>query len=441
MQSDKCARLQHASPRALLHNSEGGAAVLAAFGIMGFVGFAALGTDAAYWYTETANTQLMADTAALAAAHAKVNKASTVGVDAAALAAAEKNGFDEAAPGSVLTVADIGAGQEGGHTEVVEVAVERELDMYLASMFMPGPIVSSANAAAGVKSEAIGTACVIAFDPTADRALEFIGTTVAHVNCGIASNSASTSSLYISGNAEVTATPIQAFGDIHIGNGATVNTDRAPLPHSDRVDDPFADRSLPVGNGACDENNVQVKPKDNITLDAASLGGSMTICGRFKVQGTVTLTSGTYYVHNGDWTVNSGAVMNGDGVTIVLTGDNWSSVGRVTINGGADVNLTAPSSGDYAGIVVYTDRRASPDVTDKFNGGSTMRMDGALYAPTRQLRFNGGNSNNSGCTRIFARIVKFTGTSDLSNDPAVCAAVALPQDDIFSHRKNVSLIE
>ena len=50
-------------------------------------------------------------------------------------------------------------------------------------------------------------------------------------------------------------------------------------------------------------------------------------------------------------------IMNGTGVTIVLTGSS-GNYATVTIGNGASVTLSAPTSGATAGIVFFGDRNA-----------------------------------------------------------------------------------
>jgi filamentous hemagglutinin family protein len=68
-------------------------------------------------------------------------------------------------------------------------------------------------------------------------------------------------------------------------------------------------------------------------------------------QAVVTLQPGTYIINRGDFNVAGGATVTcscpspTDGVTIILTSStNASQIGQVRINGGANINLRAPSA-------------------------------------------------------------------------------------------------
>jgi hypothetical protein len=93
-------------------------------------------------------------------------------------------------------------------------------------------------------------------------------------------------------------------------------------------------------------------------------------------------------------------------------------VATLTINGGANVNLSAPVTGQTAGLVFYQDRRASHfGGSNILNGGATQTFTGALYFPNQPVTFNGGNSTTgAGCTQLLAWEITFNGDSHLANN-------------------------
>lgn len=163
------------------------------------------------------------------------------------------------------------------------------------------------------------------------------------------------------------------------------------------------------------------------TIGPAVAGGSVRICGDLTVKPnrTLTLDAGIYYVDQGDILFQGD--VNGNGVTLVLTGSSPSNVGEIDIRAQSIVNLTAPSSGDYAGIVVHQDISAEESGDNKFNGGANLTLVGAIYMKNQPLTYNGG-ADVDGCTMIVARIVKFSGTSFLRNTQTLCESVGLDGD-------------
>jgi hypothetical protein len=72
-------------------------------------------------------------------------------------------------------------------------------------------------------------------------------------------------------------------------------------------------------------------------------------------------------------------------VTFYLTG---ASAG-FTIQGGAGIDLSAPTSGDYGGILFFQDRFANPGFTNTFSGNSDTKIFGSIYTPTQKVRVAG----------------------------------------------------
>lgn len=153
-------------------------------------------------------------------------------------------------------------------------------------------------------------------------------------------------------------------------------------------------------------------PYENLTigLPPVCLNSGMTInsvmalvpgryCGnlKFNANADVTMAPGTYYIDSGDFEANGGAKIRclcpsaTDGVTIVLTSSGSATdIGTVTINGGADIQLNAPSgaTATYKGVLFYQDQNA-PSGTARFNGGATMILNGAIYFRNQEIQYNG----------------------------------------------------
>src|SRR6185369_7999281 len=100
----------------------------------------------------------------------------------------------------------------------------------------------------------------------------------------------------------------------------------------------------------------------------------------------LNLNPGTYYVR-GNVNLGSQTSLSGTGVTIYLEN------GYINMQGGATVNLTAPTSGYYQGILVYQARGNTNGST--LVGGSGQLMNGVLYFPSSNLTYTGGTSTQA----------------------------------------------
>jgi len=413
---------------ALVDDRCGGALVVAAFLLPVIAGFAGLGVDLTNWYSQRRAMQNMADGAAISATHAVMAGSSAQAVADAAEAGAVQNGWDPALGYTVQTFAPPEGGMYPGLTQAAEVRVARAVPLYFLGALGMEPVNVTARATgAGVDN---GPQCVIALDHEADRAVNFTGNSTVNLGCGVASNSSSNEAIYVGGNATLTANPAQAFGDIYIGNSATLVTQSPVQPYSQRVQDPYDDVFMPVSPATCTYTNFWVQTGDTYLSPPLQPG---RYCGGLRISGTADLAPGTYIVADGDFDIGSQAVVTGDDVTIVLTGTTPDDVGNVEINGGAQVTLTPTTSGEMAGILFYQDPTADPGGTNSlgeshFNGNALVNLTGALYFPQRQVEYGGsGSSAGANCLHIVAKRVKFTGSTDITNDPATCAAFGVQE--------------
>jgi hypothetical protein len=125
---------------------------------------------------------------------------------------------------------------------------------------------------------------------------------------------------------------------------------------------------------------------------------------------TVTLNPGIYVINGGNGlTFGSGTQKGGNGVFFYL--ENGATL---TIDNGADVDLVAPSTGTYSGILFYQEASDTNELS--IQGGSTAVINGAIYAPGATVYM----SNGSGTTvtaEIVAQSLTLAGGGTLSSAP------------------------
>ncbi|MDB5367196.1 MAG: hypothetical protein JWM77_3123, partial [Rhodospirillales bacterium] len=151
----------------------------------------------------------------------------------------------------------------------------------------------------------------------------------------------------------------------------------------------------------------------------------------FAANTSYTLSSGIYYVYNGDFRINANTtvtVQAGGGVTIILTGSPASKIGRIDINGTSTVTLYPSASGTYKGVLFYQDRNAPPNNNlnqgNLINGGTNLTLGGAIYTPSQSVKFS-GNAGAS-CLVILASTVQFQGNTNLDNSGCPAMGVSMP---------------
>jgi hypothetical protein len=197
-------------------------------------------------------------------------------------------------------------------------------------------------------------------------------------SCGIIDNAAGSTAVDLTGTSQVSAQFLDVAGSItgssNISNTTSVTTGMTPQS------DPLASTvSPPSDPGGCTAMSVG----SSKTIGPTS-GGS--ICySSLSVQGgaTATLNPGVYYI-KGNLTVSASSLSGTGGVTFYITNG-----GTVTISGGSTLNLTAPTSGAYNGILFYQDSADTNTFT--FSGGSLGTINGIFYIPGAQLNLSGGS--------------------------------------------------
>jgi hypothetical protein len=92
------------------------------------------------------------------------------------------------------------------------------------------------------------------------------------------------------------------------------------------------------------------------------------------------------------------------------------------MNGNSDVQLSAPTTGIFAGFLFLSDRSNTGSIT--LNGDNTSIMTGVVYSPNGALNYNGDFSGASGCTQIVSQTIAWSGSTTFRDD---CSADGMDQ--------------
>jgi hypothetical protein len=127
--------------------------------------------------------------------------------------------------------------------------------------------------------------------------------------------------------------------------------------------------------------------------------------------GNAVFNPGLYTLRGpGGVALNGSGTATGTGVTFYL----GPSAGGLTVNGGTSANLSAPTSGTYAGILFFQD--PGDQNAAVLNGTNNTILNGALYFPKAQVTMNGSNSLSSAYTILVASNLVFNGSVTFNND-------------------------
>ncbi len=351
-------------------NSEKGQALIViALAAVILFGFAALAIDGSMVFSDKRNAQNAADTSALAAALARTRSQD---YNTAAQTRATSNGYDNGTLNDVVVATvNTPSGACPSTGKDITVTITSIVNTSFARVFGWAQFTNVVNA----------TARSCDFYQTGGTPL-YAGSAIYSTKTG-SCNGANDSSLLMSGSGN-----LQVWGG-DMGSGSTdpnclnfkggqtqlkkqeSGTACADIVSAASSGGTFKNVSGQDGCGAKVYNQSFAAPPADIGITCAgnaTLSGSTlnpgNFTGVFPGNGVSTLSPGTYCV-NGDFRLNGGQKLTGNGVTIVM------STGTLLWNGGSEVNLSAPTSGTYKGLLIY-----APPSNSYANGNNQINIDG-----------------------------------------------------------------
>ncbi len=270
-----------------------------------------------------------------------------------------------------------------------------------------GMVTSRATAAiTGARS------CIYALNPTASGAVSVGGTASLTSSCGIYVDSSDGSALGTNGGGTISAPEYDVVGGVstHYALTPTPNTGAPPAA------DPLA--SMPAPDAPtyhCDYKNYSAPNWSNPTLSPG------VYCGGIQIKNNnYTLNPGNYILVGGGLTTqDANSNIAGSGVmfynTFGATNKGTYSYSPISIAATSTVNLTAPTSGTYTGILFFEDRSA-PASSDTYGGGSSAVYQGTIYAKNAAITMYGNSSVSAQYTIVVADTIKLIGATGFSDN-------------------------
>jgi Flp pilus assembly protein TadG len=410
----------------LLADRSGATALVTALALTVILGFAGLAIDVASWQVTQRNMQGAADQAAYSAAVAN-GAGGGASPTTQAKGVTASFGFVDGSNNTTVTVNNPPAtGSYTANSGAFEVIIQQPQPLWFTNLFLSSEPTVSARSVATVPG--IG-ACLISLNPTASPGINVTGSgTVNLPNCDVYDNSSDSKALEIQGGS-TTFNVEDAYitGGTNISGGTYFNVTGTEKIGASPIADPYASRTEPTV-GAC-------------TTSTGNYSGTISpgvYCNGLSVSGPLTMNPGVYIVL-GNFQVQGGS--SGDpylsgGICVSPTGKPYANAtGGVTVYMGADVNgnfgtitvsscmaITAPTTGNTAGIAFWEGKAAKQDRTAQFQGGSNMDVIGAIYVPSAEVKYTGSSSATAGCTQIVAGIIEFDGAATLEHN---CSGVGI----------------
>ena len=411
--------------RRLWHDKRGNALLIAGAAMPLVIGSAGLASDTIQWTLWKRQLQRAADSSALAGVYDRVqrngstsNVATAVNTDLQRHNNALRGSNDASGLAPSLFSPAVTYPSGPNWNLPVRVALSMQHKLNFSSFFMASPPTITATGTAA--TVATGVYCVVSLVDTSTTGILATGNSDLNLGCGMITNSTSLTAAIATGSSHVDATPVAAVGDIQeSGNWGGAEL----LPFTVKQSDPYASVDTPVftdckGNGT----RIQINPNDPIVNRSTDAG--VQCVSDMNVNGRLELGPATYVIDGGNFSAGAQANISCTGCTIILTNSDASptaTIGGVDVNGSAQLNMSAPSTGTYDGILFYQDRRApkSTTIVHKINGNSSSTFGGAFYFPNQQLQVNGNSGLTMNCAQFVSYVVEFAGNGSINN---TCAA-------------------
>jgi Putative Tad-like Flp pilus-assembly len=395
--------------RGLLRDEGGNIAMLVAIMLGALFAFSALAVDGGNLYVLKSKLQRTADSAALAAASQLPDENDA---RAEALEYALKN-MPVAEHGSTLVDGDIDLGYwhpgtrsfvSGGEpVNAVMVTTRRSAvnnnpaATYFAGLMGYDEVDVETTSVAG----RVSAVCILALDPSSESAFLVNNGTVIAEGCAVQVNSDDPQALDVTSNGTMETLETCVHGGSRILGSATP----PPTTGCPPVSDPLAGLEEPTVGG-CDHTNIVLSAPNTFNLTEGVYCGGLEIKG----QAEVFMAPGLYIMKNGPFTITGQANVTGNGVTIFLTGND-----AVADTGGSGaIELSAPTTGDLAGILFFEGRDNTPLQEHAFRGGSNKSYSGVIYTPVGVAEYVGnGAGSGSGTPWFIAWQFRMSGNGEL----------------------------
>ena len=317
------------------------------------------------------------------------------------------------------------SGSYSGSTAYIQAVVSKPVPTYFIAALNHKPTFTvSARAVAG---EGLTSPTCVCLEGTSGVDLTVSnGAQFSAPSCGITVDSSNSAAVGVTGNSTLSAVSLGiasstwTAGSNVSGGGTTSNTKvvtgistlcspAMPPPPAYNASKCTADPSTFYGGGG---SYVVGPGSPHSTLQTGNL-----VCYNSLTVGAggnaVNVNPGIYVINGGQLNFLSGyggfSNTGGNGVFFYLVGN-----ASLAISNGANVNLTAQSSGTYSGDLIFQNPSDTKAIT--INGGSNTTFNGAIYAPSSNMTVS--NGGGAILADIVAKPLTIQGGASMSSPPA-----------------------
>lgn len=311
--------------------------------------------------------------------------------DGAAIAAARELRLGNATPQTIIGVASANVASNAGSLQInYNFAAEVSSDKRSITVNLTASPPAGLGAAAGLVTPEIRASatarvmggapvCAVGLNESASGTISLEKQAqVQAPGCSVYSNSKSSTGIELRDTSLLTSAFTCSAGGYN-GTGSF-----SPTPDRDCpvFPDPLASRPAPLSN-ACPGGSQ--KPL-LISTDTFLTPG--TYCGGINIQGgsQVRLQPGIYAIKDGPLTIGQSSTLTGTDVGLYFSG----ALATMDMKRDSSISLTAPKSGEMAGLLIYQDRTVSSSkLKFEISSDDASVLLGTIYLPRGQLYVGG----------------------------------------------------
>ena len=370
--------------------------------------FSALAIDGSRHFSNRRHAQNAADTAALAGALAfsRGNDITTAAQDRASA-----NGYDDNGTTNdvTITITNTASGVCPSNVQgrEITIAIVATTNTTFARVLgwntLTNAVTATTRACGSHSGPLFNGNAIVALAPTG-KAYGGTGTPDWNITGGgIFSNSSSSNAAYCNGAADITAPSVSVVGDTQFDcNGVNIgSTTTDAIQYSSANIAGFLPRQ-PVCNGNAYLSGGKWYPQAGADGSKVSFSGDMVFA------------AGLYCVTNSPGSFHG--EISGSEVTFYMTSTNFS----MKFNGGGNLTASAPTSGEYKGILIYL----KPSFDGNGNLIQTQALDmrgngsgnvvGTIWAPSGDVTMFGNSGTGAFNSQVIAYRVDSGGNADIT---------------------------
>jgi Tfp pilus assembly protein PilX len=378
-----------------LNTERGQALILIVLGVVALIGLTGVAVDGSLAYTDRRQAQNAADSAALSAALAHIRGED---LQTAALQAASQNGYPNDAEHVVTVYHPPINGPYVGDGQYIQVVINSRVQARFGTVVGMEEINNTVQAVSRAKpvtqdNMVFGNA-VVALKPEDRGAMRSHGNNDLRVyGGGLFVNSNDECAFDQMGNSTIYAPEggLNAVGGVclrgSIDPASYIDTGATPVAYP-----PISLPPTPLCTGEATVNGNTMSP------------GTYESNHSFPPQGVDTLNPGIYCV-DATFMMNAHDRLVGHDVVIYMVD------GNIHWNGDAEIELTAPTSGPFAGLLIYMPMTNDEGII--LNGNMDSSLVGTIFAPASDIQLNGTMNSSMYHTQVIGYTVDLIGDADI----------------------------